>query len=665
MLFTRRCDLCGVDSRRAGLVRVEKHELGPRLYVAGRRVHEWHGGIALVAAVLAIGPLRNSLAGWTLAAIGAWLFVKDWHDLFPSRRDTAAWRIAPHRPPRPLRPSRRADWLPSLAGWLVGLVGVVNLASVLSPVGRAASAITPDAHGRAHLLLSVLPEAVPRAAHALALPAGAALLVAARQLTQRRRRALFMTIAVLGMAGVLNLLKGLDLAEALVCWALAATLFAGRGAFYVGPQEGPVAAARQALAVAAASFSVALATVFAAGHWAHPSTTLGSALSEILARAEWLNGPLHYRGAFEWVPMGIDMILFCGLLGVAFIVFRPLAHPRDFPEAAARRVAARIVRDHGRDTLSAFKLRADTHYFFSSDGRAFAGYAVEGRRLVIAGDPVGPGESIGLLMRELYGFAEVRGLKLTGVGSSASFAELARQAGLRSFYIGDEAIIDAQSFSLEGRAIRKVRQSVNRVAREGYTAELVEVGALEPEQLAELEQMSEVWRGDDIERGFSMASMGLSDEHMSDSLLLVVRNGDGNLAGLLHFVQCYGRPAVSLGLMRRDRESPNGLMEFMICTAIDSLRSRGVEEVSLNFAPFARLIHSPGSKPEVLLGRLASAADRFFQVERLYRFNAKFHPRWEPRYLLYEGIFGLPSAGLAVMWVERQLPKPRLAGRSG
>jgi lysyl-tRNA synthetase class 2 len=116
--------------------------------------------------------------------------------------------------------------------------------------------------------------------------------------------------------------------------------------------------------------------------------------------------------------------------------------------------------------------------------------------------------------------------------------------------------------------------------------------------------------------------------------------------------------------MRRDREAPNGLTEFMVVQAIDALKARGIEEISLNFAPFARLIHSPASASERVLGRVAVAADRFFQVERLYRFNAKFLPRWEPRYMIYEGLFGLPRAGLAVMWAERQLPKPSLARRA-
>lgn len=645
------------------MVRIERHELGPRLYVAGRRIHEWHAGLALVAAAVAIPVLRDSPAGWTLGLIGAWLFIKDWNDLFPSRRDSAAWSMSPHRRPRPLRPVRRADWLPSFAGWLAAVAGLVNIASVLSPIGRAGSTITPDPHGRAHLLLSLLPEAVPSMAHALALPIGAALLVIARQLTQRRRRALTLAVIALGVGGVMNILKGLDIAEAALCFSAAGLLWTARAAFCVGPQEGPLAAARQALTAAVASLGVAFATLLAASHWAHPSTTVSTALSEIVARATWMQGPLHYREPFGWVPMGIDAILGLGLLGIAFIVFRPLAHPRDFPGASARRRAAALVREYGTDTLSAFKLRADAHYFFSSDQRAMVGYAVEGRLCVIAGDPVGPPESVRLLMRELAVFAELRGLRLAGVGASESFAELAHDAGLRSFYIGDEALIDTTSFSLEGRAIRKVRQAVNRIEREGYSAELTEVSTLHPEALAEFERLVERWRGDDIERGFSMASVTLMDEHMTDSLLLLARDAEGEPAGFLHFVRCYGREAVSLGLMRRDRATPNGLTEFMVVSAIAALKERGIAEVSLNFAPFARLIHGPESRAERLLGRAATVADRWFQVERLYRFNAKFHPRWEPRYLLYEGLLGLPRAGLAVMWVERQLPKPSLARR--
>src|SRR5262249_11328991 len=161
--------------------------------------------------------------------------------------------------------------------------------------------------------------------------------------------------------------------------------------------------------------------------------------------------------------------------------------------------------------------------------------------------------------------------------------------------------------------------------REGYSQELIELGDLDAATRQEFEELVELWRGEDVERGFSMATTTLLDDHMDDSLVLVARDAEGAPAGLLHFVRCYGRPAASLGRLRRDRETPNGLTEFMVVGAVEALRERGIEELSLNFAPFARLIHGPEGAAERLLGRLASAADRFFQVERLYRFNAKFH----------------------------------------
>jgi lysyl-tRNA synthetase class 2 len=126
-------------------------------------------------------------------------------------------------------------------------------------------------------------------------------------------------------------------------------------------------------------------------------------------------------------------------------------------------------------------------------------------------------------------------------------------------------------------------------------------------------------------------------------------------------VPCYGRPAVSLSFMRRDPSTPNGLTEFLVVKAVALLREREIAELSLNFATFARWMHSPAKRRERVLGKLVALANPFFQIESLYRFNAKFFPRWEPRYLVYEGTFGIARAGLAALWAEGQLPKP--AGR--
>jgi lysyl-tRNA synthetase, class II len=144
----------------------------------------------------------------------------------------------------------------------------------------------------------------------------------------------------------------------------------------------------------------------------------------------------------------------------------------------------------------------------------------------------------------------------------------------------------------------------------------------------------------------------------ADSLVVLGRDADRHIRGFLHFAPSYGRAAVSLSLMRRRRDTPNGLMEFLLASGLELLRDRGVKEASLNFAAFARFVHAPRGPLERVVGRVLLVADAFFQIERLHRFNAKFFPRWEPRYLMYEHVLALPRVGLAALWVEGQLPKP-------
>jgi lysyl-tRNA synthetase class 2 len=204
---------------------------------------------------------------------------------------------------------------------------------------------------------------------------------------------------------------------------------------------------------------------------------------------------------------------------------------------------------------------------------------------------------------------------------------------------------------------------VTRLGKAGYSAELHELASLDQPTLREVEEVVEIGRQGAPERGFSMAMDSLHGPLDHDTLVVLARDETDAIRGVLHFVPCYGRAAVSLSFMRRDPSTPNGLTEFLVVRAIELLRERGLDELSLNFAAFAKWIHSPDKRHERVLGKLIALGNPFFQIESLYRFNAKFFPRWEPRFLIYEGPLGLPRAGIAAMWAEGQLPKPSLPRR--
>ncbi|MEA2423099.1 MAG: lysyl-tRNA synthetase, class, partial [Thermoleophilaceae bacterium] len=325
-------------------------------------------------------------------------------------------------PGRRRAPARaRPDWLPPLAGWLTAAVGLLNVAS----------ALTPNLAERARLLLHIEGSELVPLAHALALSAGVALLVLAVYLGRRRRRALQLAVMVLLGAGALNLVKGLDIEEAALNWALAGFLVWGRQSFRVR-HELPVG---HALRAAPLLIALALAASLLAIYAASASVTPRFGFLDALDEAWWLllltSGPLRFHGHFTWVPTAVGVISISSLAAIAWGLFRPLTVPLRRSDAARRR-AIELVRRHGDDTLSFFKLREDKQYLFSPDRRAFAGYAVENGVLLVSGDPVGPADALAPLARELRAFAEVRGLKLAVLGASDSSLALWNGPGERS-----------------------------------------------------------------------------------------------------------------------------------------------------------------------------------------------------------------------------------------
>ena len=368
-----------------------------------------------------------------------------------------------------------------------------------------------------------------------------------------------------------------------------------------------------------------------------------------------VGGPLRLFGPAAWLPGALGALGVATAGACAWLLLRPLS--ASLAPCTLRDRAAAIVRAHGDDTLSVFKLREDLPRRFSPDGRAFAAYRVDGGVMLLAGDPVGPADALDGLLADVCAFAGTHGLRVGAVGASERFADRARSAGLRRLYIGDEAIVDTATFSLEGRAIRKVRQATHRLDKAGYRVQAHVVGDLCDGELDALEAVSARWRAGACERGFSMAMDSLRNPALHDSLVVVAYDGADAPRGFLHFVPSYGRPALSLSFMRRDRDTPNGLSEYLVVRAIELARERGIEELSLNFAAFARYLREPTGRIERVLGRLARKGDEHFQVDSLYRFNAKFSPRWQPRYLLFDGFGNLPRTALAAMWAEGQLPR--------
>jgi lysyl-tRNA synthetase class 2 len=375
-----------------------------------------------------------------------------------------------------------------------------------------------------------------------------------------------------------------------------------------------------------------------------------------------LSGSAHLSGDFgSWFPLSVFV---AGLAAGGWLLLGWIGpwRYRLRQEARERQLARDLVAAWGADTLAPFVLRADKSYFFSEDERSFVAYRVVGGVAIVSGDPVGRPGAFGDLLDRFIAFARSRGWRLAILGASERFLDLYRERGLHALYHGDEAVLETETFSLDGRPIRKVRQSVHRLERAGYRAEVLRPGEIDGELRSELEAIARDWRGDEPERGFVMALDALFRLGDEDALFVVGREKDGAAAGFLHFAMCRAGSALSLSSMPRLRTTPNGFNEWLVCEAVAWARAHGFERVSLNFAPFAALL-----APEAELSRLERLERHAllrlkgrFQLDNLLLFNSKFFPRWERRFVVYERRLDLPRVGIAALAAEAYLP---FAGR--
>jgi lysyl-tRNA synthetase, class II len=222
-----------------------------------------------------------------------------------------------------------------------------------------------------------------------------------------------------------------------------------------------------------------------------------------------------------------------------------------------------------------------------------------------------------------------------------------------------------ERFTLKGRSVRKLRQSVHRVQRRGWQIVAHDGIDIDSATEAEIDELESEWRSARRRLiGFTMGMGQFERTVRPGDLYLLARAPDGQLRAVMRFIAHRGK--LSLDTMRRVGETPNGLNEAIVCRALEVARERGIPEVSLNYAGLGHLVRGPVPRGRVRrrgLRLMMALLGRRFQMERLVRFNEKFSPEWRPRYLVYESRRGLPRAVLRTLQAEGYLRGPRSAAR--
>ena len=554
---------------------------------------------------------------------------------------------------------RQRSWVPVTAALLTALIGLSDIVAIFKP--EWSHRLTNISH--------LVPGTLTNGIRTVDVIIGLMLLMLAHGLRRRKRRAFQAVLALLAFDIGIHFYHATSHVEriptAIVALILLVALLYFRDEFYA---EGDPRTRWRALwvfaGVVVADVVIGLTYILLARGLA-TDYSLGQRIQEVVYGLAGVSGPI------QWVPEArsdLFDILTSGL-GVFTLVFtvylflRPAEPRARLGVADAARIKDLLSRYGDRDSLGYFALRDDKSVIWSSTGKACICYRVVSGVMLASGDPIGDSEAwpgaIGPFLEEAARHAWAPAV----MGCSELGAEVwCREGNLTALELGDEAIVNVADFSLSGRHMRNVRQMVNRVAKNGYVAEIRRVADIPPPELDAIVRAADSWRGSETERGFSMA-LGRIGAYGDDDCVLATATENGVLRAVLQLVP-WGTDGLSLDLMRRDKNAQPGLNDFLIVETVKAASCLGVKRISLNFAVFRAALERGeriGAGPVLRLWRsILIFASKWFQIESLYKFNAKFGPVWQPRFFVFPSTKDAPRIAIAALEAEAFLVWPRL-----
>ncbi|KFG74908.1 phosphatidylglycerol lysyltransferase domain-containing protein [Streptomyces mutabilis] len=549
----------------------------------------------------------------------------------------------------------RPENVPLLVGRACALVGLLDIAAGVFPRFR---------HSRMQALAEVLPGSFGPFAAALSLSAGVLLLLLAHGLERRKRRAWRAAVALLPFGAVAQFTYRHSFLGVLISLALLAPLLRHRDQFAALPDpRSRWRALANFVLMSAGSLVLGLIVVNAHPHHMIGDPSLADRVTHVLYGLFGVEGPVDYRGHTSWtVAFSLGALGLLTAVTTIYLALRPEHPAARLTELDETRLRALLARHGGRDSLGHFALRRDKAVVFSPSGKAAVTYRVVSGVMLASGDPIGDVEAWPGAIERFMDEARAHSWTPAVMGCSETGGEVwTRETGLDALELGDEAVVDVADFSLAGRAMRNVRQMVKRVERAGYETRVRRVADLSDAEPDRGRRAADAWRGTDTERGFSMALGRIGDPSDGDCLIATAHKQDaepgeyGDLKAVLHFVP-WGADGAFLDLMRRDRAADPGMNELLIAAALQAAPRLGIARVSLNFAMFRAALargEKIGAGPVLRAWRgLLVFLSRWYQIESLYKSNAKFRPRWEPRFVVYRASADLPRIGFTAMQAE-------------
>jgi len=343
-------------------------------------------------------------------------------------------------------------------------------------------------------------------------------------------------------------------------------------------------------------------------------------------------------------------VLSLGLLVYAFIkpfIFKSATLQEEVERAKS------LLLNCGRSADDYFKVYPDKSFFFGIEVEGFVSYKMASGFAIALGEPVCENQPyiIAQILKEFEHFCLDNGLKPAYYRIDGSSQDIFKRMGKKFLPIGQEAIVDLETFTLEGKDKKSLRNALNALEKKGFHA-VVYPAPIKDGLLQQLKLVSDDWL-QTMERREIVFSSGMFDwTELKSQTIITIENEEEKIVGFLNIIPDYAPGEGTYDLIRKTADAPAGVMDALIVRLIAQLKEHGLERLNMGMAAMVG-IEKPKDVPEWAVKFAYERLRQFRHYHGLFEFKDKYASRWVDKYLVYENHYDLLSLPLILSKVMK------------
>ncbi|MBJ7881718.1 phosphatidylglycerol lysyltransferase domain-containing protein [Gelidibacter salicanalis] len=515
-----------------------------------------------------------------------------------------------------------------LAPVLLLFLGIVNILS----------ALTPALDYRLKFLKDFIPYNIIEMSNTAVLVIGIILMFTAVALIKGYKNSYYLAMVLSVFSLIGHLFKGIDYEEAILASATILVLLYQRRTYYIRSiplnhlqwQNGLIYLACVLIYGVLGFYSLD------ARHFKMDFTLSQSILGTVKSFV-LLDVDLHPVTAFgRYFLTSINLLGVFSMLYVFWLLFKRFRQKSVVDENQFKK-AKLMVQAYGNSSMDYFKTYADKQFYFFEDGEGFISYKATKSYAVVLENPVLKHLSAESIQEKIKEFE----LAMLSKNLNAIYYRIPEQSlkiyenlGKKKLLLGEDAFVNLETFSLEGRNAKPLRNAINKLKKKGFY-----LNVNHPPQtdafLKSLKSVSDSWLQDMDRKELCFSQGVFSESELRTQTLLTIENANSNCVAFINVVESSVKGQVNFDLMRKIADAHSGTMDFLIAEMLQYYKTQGFNSMCLGMVPLSG-IEKPENITEQALKLAYEKIKQFGHYKSLRFFKEKFNPFWIKVYVIYD-----------------------------